>query len=136
MRTFERRPLIPEWRQKAVERFTGLEIFDKALGLRIGFVAAQMSREQNHPPPSADERPANEVDFYPALRVDSLHSSWAGPMSLCYGLRHLSGLPFVVARTRSTIGVQLGLIDFARSMASAWVGRTALARSEPGRRTA
>jgi hypothetical protein len=46
-----------------------------------------------------------------------------------YGLRHLSGLPPVVFRTRSTKGVVSGFSSLALSMASACVGKTALARS-------
>jgi hypothetical protein len=56
--------------------------------------------------------------------------------SRTYGLRHLSLWPTSVLRTRSTRTGPPLLISLARSIASAWVGSTALARPEPPRRTA
>ena len=53
-----------------------------------------------------------------------------------YGLRHLSGLPPVVWRTRSTRGALPGFISLALSIASACVGKTSLALSESGLLTA
>ena len=53
-----------------------------------------------------------------------------------HGVRHLSGLPFLVLRTRSTIGAAFGLSSLARAIASACVGTTALALCESGLRTA
>jgi hypothetical protein len=53
-----------------------------------------------------------------------------------YGLRHLSGLPPVVWRTRSTRSALPGFISLALSIASACVGKTSLALSELGFLTA
>jgi hypothetical protein len=53
-----------------------------------------------------------------------------------YGLRHLSGLPPFVYRTRSTNTVALGSSLYAFAIALACVGAMALERSELGRRTA
>jgi hypothetical protein len=47
-----------------------------------------------------------------------------------YALRHLSGLPPAVLRTRSTRGEPPLPNSRARAIASAWVGKTALALSE------
>ena len=51
-------------------------------------------------------------------------------MSDDYALRHLSGFPPVVLRTRSTKGEAPGLNSRARSIALACVGKTSLALSE------
>lgn len=53
-----------------------------------------------------------------------------------YGLRHSSGLPLLVCLTLSTWTAALGAISRALPIASDWVGVTALALSDPGRRTA
>jgi hypothetical protein len=55
----------------------------------------------------------------------------SGALAMRAYVRHLSGWPSFVLRTRSIIGVALGLCSFAHAIASACVGRTALARSDP-----
>jgi len=67
------------------------------------------------------------------MRFPTRTSSMSGA---AHGLRHLSRVPALVSRTRSTKAAARGSISRARAIASACVGAMALARSAFGFRTA
>jgi hypothetical protein len=78
--------------------------------------------------PPATSQPSRQQEL--SLNETRLLSSYL------QGLRHWSGFPLEVRRTRSTNGGVRGLSSLARSIAIAWVGNIAVALSEFGLLTA
>src|ERR1019366_3515426 len=96
----------------------------KARPCRVGLAV----REVDDAPSVQDRPPPRRAAGGP---IDDLARGRGG-----YGFRHLSRLPPLVLRTRSTRTLLPGFISRARSIAAPCVGSTALARSAFGLRTA